>query len=691
MKYLTLSCCLVLLSAFSVSAQPEKSLPDTFNELLPKLDKDNAAQQKWQDICFKLGAPGNEKQRAEACALMCAKLDAKTPAGARVWLLTQLEHIGGEESVEPLAALLSDKDDVVREAAVRALANNPSPKATAKLTDALPKATGKAKIGLINALGHRGPISEAKEIRPAVKELKRELGGTDEAAAIAAARALGRIPTQSALSALDNGGADAKGAVLTAVYEAFLVHADRLRRIGEADTILARDIYRSLSAADKPKAIRLAAIRGIIQTDGDKAGDTILKILAGTDTAAQTVAVGQIEFLNAAALKTLAGSLDKLSVPNRVSVITAIAARGDRSLAPVALAAAKSIDADVRRAGLLALGRLGDASTVEFLLDAMSGKDATAGIAAESLARLTADGVDAKLVAVLAKEKTSARAITLIGVLESRKATTAVPALLTAAGGTDAAVRVAAFNALKTLASPGDVPGMVAALLKTAKGKERETAELAIAAVCSQLPKEKRAEAVLAAIKNGKNTTELLPLLGRLGGPDALKVIREHIAGSDPALRSAALTGLFNWPEATANDDLLALAEKDKEPATKLAALQALIRINCVLVDRTPEERLGVLNVMKKAMPLAGRDDERRALLSGIGFVRHIETLRFVLPYLDDPALAQAACKGVVELAHSKMLREPNKAEFDKALDRVIATCKDKGLADRAKQYKEGR
>ncbi len=98
-----------------------------------------------------------------------------------------------------------------------------------------------------------------------------------------------------------------------------------------------------------------------------------------------------------------------------------------------------------------------------------------------------------------------------------------------------------------------------------------------------------------------------------------------------------------------------------------------------------------MLNVMKKAMPLATRDDERRAILAGLGFVRHIETLRFVLPYLDDAALAQAACKGIVELAHSKMLREPNKAEFEKALDRVIAICKDKGLVDRAKQYKEGR
>ena len=53
-------------------------------------------------------------------------------------------------------------------------------------------------------------------------------------------------------------------------------------------------------------------------------------------------------------------------------------------------------------------------------------------------------------------------------------------------------------------------------------------------------------------------------------------------------------------------------------------------------------------------------------LLEGIGFVRHIDTLHYVLPYLDDNDLNQSACKAVVELAHSRMLREPNKAEFDK-------------------------
>lgn len=678
--------CALLAAQFAFAQPPDlkgKTLAATFAELLPGLAKaDRGAQQRWQDLCNTAGAPGHEKLRAEACTLMTAKLDAQTPAATRVWLLTQLARIGREESVEPLATLLADKDDVVRELAVRALANNPSPKATGKLVSGLKTATGSAKIGLLNALGHRG--DEA-----AVGELAAELKG-DEVTAVAAARALGRIPGTTGLKLLAAARGGATGAVRVAIADALIAHADRMA--ADKDTGNAAAIYAMLAGPEESRGVRLAAVRGQIQTAGDKAGELILKILGGEDAGAKAVAVGQIEALTAGALKTLAGSLDKLTPANRVAVITAIAARGDRTQLPVALTAAKSTDTDVKRAGILALGRLGDATTVEFLLDAISGKDATAGLAAESLAALPADGVNEKLIAVLQAEKSPTRTIALIGILERRKASAAVPQLLKAATGPDAGARTAAFNGLKALATPTAVPEMVAALLKLPKGNERDQAELAIVAVSAQTPPEKRAEPVLAAIKSdAKLAPELLPLLGRIGGAAALKLVREAVAGNDTALRAAGVVALCNWPDATANDDLLGLATGTVVDAERQRAVQALIRINAVLIDRTPEERLAALDTLKMTMALASRDEERRALLDGIGFVRHLETLKFVLPYLDQPALAQSACRAVVELAHSKTLREPNKTEFAKPLDRVIALCKDKALVERAKQYKDGR
>jgi hypothetical protein len=58
---------------------------------------------------------------------------------------------------------------------------------------------------------------------------------------------------------------------------------------------------------------------------------------------------------------------------------------------------------------------------------------------------------------------------------------------------------------------------------------------------------------------------------------------------------------------------------------------------------------------------------------------------------MDQPEYAQEACATVVELAHHRKLREPNKAEFDKALDMVIRISKDADVVDRAKRYKAGR
>ena len=54
---------------------------------------------------------------------------------------------------------------------------------------------------------------------------------------------------------------------------------------------------------------------------------------------------------------------------------------------------------------------------------------------------------------------------------------------------------------------------------------------------------------------------------------------------------------------------------------------------------------------------------------------------------MDQPEFAQVACQTVVELAHHKDLRQPNKAEFNKALDKVLALSKDPEVILRANHY----
>jgi HEAT repeat protein len=483
-----------------------------------------------------------------------------------------------------------------------------------------------------------------------------------------------------------------KGEVRLALSDAYLRCADRLLRGGKAAEAAA--IYKELHQPEEPAPIRLAALQGVLKSSGDQAGPLILEILGGSDAGARAIAIAQIEHLSAGALKPLAASLEKLPPASQILVLNAIAARGDRSQMATALTAAKSSNPALQRAGIQALGRLGDASVVPLLLETMYSGGSLGDPAADSLTQLVGDGVNEKLIGALEGEKTPARIVALIGILERRKASSAVPALLRAARSEDAAVRSSAFAGLRGLAEPKHVPEMVLALLKTEKGKERDQGEQAIVYICNQIPEPaRRAEPLLAVLNNGarQHRTALLPLLGRLGGSEALKIIRDGLGGSDPALREAALAGLCNWPDPSVSEEMLKVARDAKAPNERLLALRAVIRVNTTQPpDRPSEERLASLAALKKAMELATRDDERRAILDGIGFVRHLDTLRYVVPYLDDKNLNQSACRAVVELAHSRTLREPNQAEFVKALDRVIALCKDKGLIERARQYRQG-
>jgi hypothetical protein len=97
------------------------------------------------------------------------------------------------------------------------------------------------------------------------------------------------------------------------------------------------------------------------------------------------------------------------------------------------------------------------------------------------------------------------------------------------------------------------------------------------------------------------------------------------------------------------------------------------------------------LDLLKTCMSLATHDDERNYVIKRAASIRTVESLRFLLPYLEKPPLAQEACASIVELAHHRELRLPNEAEFAKALDAVIAICKDPDVVDHAQRYKQNK
>jgi HEAT repeat protein len=426
---------------------------------------------------------------------------------------------------------------------------------------------------------------------------------------------------------------------------------------------------------------------------GDSLVDAIVGLLSDKDKDMRAIGLQQVreEVKGEAATKRFVDSLPKLSPEAQAALIGALATRGDKTARPAILEMIKSNDGNVRTAVLNSLGLLGDATDVPLLVKSLtSSAEAEKSAAQRSLEQLVADGTDAKIVEELKTANNAKLQTALILIVERRKMPAGVPMLLELAISDNADIRTAAMQTLGQLAGAEDIPKMLQGLLKTESGAQREAAEKAVMFVCQRnKDAEKRVEPLLAAWEklNDEQKTVVLPAIGRVGGSKALMVVDKAIASENAQRRDAGVRALCNWPDASVVDALLKLAQSSDNPSYRLSATRALPRVAVLKDSRSDAERLDLL---KKIMNLATRDAERNLVLDRAKAIRTMDAVRYVLSNMDNPELAQRACATIVELAHYRELRDPNKAEFDKALDKVIDTCKDPVLVDRAKRYKRG-
>jgi HEAT repeat protein len=569
---------------------------------------------------------------------------------------------------------------MLREAARCALQHNPSSLAADALRTALSAATDPAWQGaLALALG-------ARQDAASVPLLAKLVSGKDEAAVSAALFALGKIADAEAARVLAGAQTRVPEKLRAEAAEAYMKCAERLLREGQAAQAAA--IYQQFDQPSQPRAVRLAALAGTLKSSGDAAAARILEILAGDNADARAVALGFVPELDQGGLSRLANGLGQLPSATQIQLLGMLAEHGEKSALPVALRFAKDPDESLRQAGLLALGRLGDASSVVVLVEAMQAGGGAGGTARESLSRLSAPGVNEAIVVGMQRENEAGRRAALIEVLEARGASVAVPVLLAECVSDQAAVRRAAMRALGKLAQAQDLPAMAKGLLKAAPGSERDDAAKALAAACTRTPEAGRqAEPILALYREASAADRLvlLPVLGRLGGSGAFVAIREALASTDSATYEAGVAALSNWPDSdeAVEGELLARAQKAEKPADRAGALRAYLR---VLSQPSGLSDLEKLKKFEKGMALAERNDERNLVLERVADLRRIETLRFVVPYLEQPALATRAGNTICDLARERGFVERHKAEFEQALNKVLTTCKDPGVIERAKR-----
>ena len=159
-------------------------------------------------------AAASRKEGAALAALLADALKGDATPDAKAFFCQELGVIGTDKEVPALAAMLTE--EAVETSARRALEQIPGSAADQTLLDALPHASAKLAVGIINSLGNR-------RTQAAVPLLAVRLNDADAEIAAASAAALGKIGTKECLDALRDALAKApaeRRAALAAAEEA---------------------------------------------------------------------------------------------------------------------------------------------------------------------------------------------------------------------------------------------------------------------------------------------------------------------------------------------------------------------------------------------------------------------------------------------------------------------------------------
>lgn len=555
------------------------------------------------------------------------------------WLGT----VGSEQSVPPLAALLTEPD--LSHPARMGLESLPYPSAGNALTDALPKVKGKLLAGVISSIG-------ARRVAEAVPALAGLVNDPDSTVAEAALAALGEIGSDAASKTLAT--AQVKPALARDLARARVSAANRLAESGNASEAAA--VFKSLmNDAGQPPEIRAAGFQGLAKAlPASEAAGLIVDALEGDATLLRPAAVKA--FAGAGAARSaIASRLPAMRPRGQLLLLGILADAPDVEARQPLLEVARSAnDPAVQAAAVECLASHGQAADVPLVASWAAAGDQTVRAAArKTLQRISGPGVDAALLRVVESADAPQRQVVLEAI-PARRMSSAFPTLARMMAGGDAVAAAQAAKAMGQMGGTTQIQDLARVITATGNAELRAAAQEAVRSICSRAEGEDGAAAAgviwseLARAASPEARVALLPLTVYAGGEAGLEQVLKAMQEENQEVRGAAFRTLVAWPEARAAAPLLRFAETNREGSLSIVAL----RDGCLRLAETEEvsvaDRAAILQGVVRA---AQRPEEKRRAVSLMGQVPSLDLLRFATQLAGEKEVRGEAVAAVVQLA----------------------------------------
>ncbi len=566
-------------------------------------------------------------------------LTSASEGGEKAMACKRLAVYGSPACIPEVAKLLNDAQ--LASWARITLEAVPGDESKAALRDAAGKLDGLLLVGVINSLGN---LRDAA----AVEMLSAKLKDSDADVASASALALGRIGDEPSLAALRSFMPQASPAVLSHVAEGVVYAAEQLMKSG--NTALATEAFDEVRAAKLPDQRIVEATRGAILVRGDEGIPLLVEQLRSPNR--KLFAVGLQTAREMTSTKLGAALIAEIASasPERGSTIVQTLAElpGKPDLAALQNLATSG-SKEVRLAAVTVLGRVGDVSCVDSLLQvAKQNADLSASVRA-ALVAMSDDNVNAELLKRL--PGSSDNKLILLEVVGLRQLE-ATDELVKSVDSAEESVRSAALQALGQTVPQSKLGTLVSQVVKPKRASDLEAATRALRTAAIRMPdREACATTISDAIKSAPEAAKvkLLETVAAVGGNNALKTMNEYAMGKDAALRDASTRLLGEWMTIDVAPVLMDIYVNGPKDRFQARTIKGYIRVARQFV--MPDDQR--LDMVKKAMAVA-QLPEQKALFDIVMQKPSPGLLQFAIEALKNPALKNEAM-AAIEAAKPKL------------------------------------
>jgi HEAT repeat protein len=507
---------------------------------------------------------------------------------SKLFAAEQLYRICDEDTIPALKRMLTQND--TWDIACRGLARVQHSKAEQTLLEAVPTATGKRLIGIVEALGNRhDPVAV-----PVLRNIAQE---GDVPTTEAALTALSKIPGTSSIEALDWCRGNLTRKMRPAATDAYVQAALTSLEHGQRQPAI--DAFEALMVDFEPADVKARGLRGLIQAYGEDAVPTIVEALTSGIPELEAVAAEEAKSVpGRKATEAFVKAYASLTPENQAVLLHALGVRGDDYALETLLLAAQSRIPVVRLGAIEALGRFNHPDVLQVLLkSAATGSEEEMALARQALDALTHPGVNDELLVAAMNADNAVRAEAM-KMIAARHVQEGVPVVMRVAARDVKPVRLEALKALGAIGTAQELPDMVSMLLEDWSAPDIAAIGEAIIAVARRAPEGKtRTDAVSRALTGGRGPEDsrltLVSILAAIGDDTGVPALEDVARESTGRAQVAAVETLVAWPTPAALDPLDRVARESKDAHIRSMALDGALRqLEHGNHGRTPEQRV---------------------------------------------------------------------------------------------------